>query len=79
MCCHVPSASARTSPAPVSTPGTSPGQLVRSVDRVECLCVCVCELGADGPRPSMMGKQQSLMSMARVKDSCGQKAEWMAE
>lgn len=36
--CYVPSASARTSPAPVSTPGTSPGQLVQSVDRVS---VCV--------------------------------------
>lgn len=48
-------------------------------ERGQSVSVCVCELGADGPRPSMMGKQQSLMSMARVKDSCGQKAEWMAE
>lgn len=72
--CHVPSASARTSPAPVSTPGTSPGQLVQSGQSVS-----VCELGADGLRPSRMGEWQSFRSMARVKDSCGQKAEWMAE
>lgn len=52
------------------TAGTECGQSVS---------VCVRELGADGLRLSRMGERQSLRSMARVKDSCGQKAEWMAE
>lgn len=47
------SATACTSPAPVYTPGTGPRQLVWSVDRV---CVCVCDLGADGLWKSSAGE-----------------------